>query len=87
MPWVLLVEDESDRAKEIQGCMPSGWRCLWAQSAGAAMGILRRDRFAAVLSDHDLHPGSMGYVRVTGEPMAMVICMTQNRDGRGLIHS
>jgi acetyl-CoA carboxylase beta subunit len=51
------------------------------------MGILRRDRFAAVLLDHDLHHGSMGNARVTGEHVATVICETQNRDCRVLIHS
>lgn len=67
--------------------MPSGWRCLWAQSAGAVMGILRRDRFVAVLLDHDLHHGPIGNARVTGEHLAMVICETQNRDCRVLIHT
>ena len=54
MKLILLVEDNPQRAEQIQACMPKGARWIWAKSAGAAIGVLRRDTFVCVLLDHDL---------------------------------
>ena len=54
MKLILLVEDDPLRAEKIQACIPRGARCIWARSAGVAIGVLKRDTFACVLLDHDL---------------------------------
>jgi CheY-like chemotaxis protein len=75
---ILLVEDDPDRAEKIQSCVPGSARCIWARSAGAAIGILRRDAFACVLLDHDLEPDprSSG---LDGRAVAKAVCETQSR--------
>jgi hypothetical protein len=51
---VLLVEDDDQRAAEIRACVPPEIHCVWANSAGAALGVLRRDKFAGIMLDFDL---------------------------------
>jgi len=87
MKFVLLVEDDIERVRQIQACMPQGVRCVWAQTAGAASGTLRLDKFAAVLLDYDLYGGSLGGPRFAGETVAGAICETQDRDCRIFVHS
>ena len=87
MKLVLLVEDDPERAREIQSCVPEGLRCVWAKSAGAAYGILNRDKFAGVLLDFDLYQSTLRDPQFTGETVAGAICETQQRDCQILVHS
>lgn len=87
MKLVLLVEDDDLRAKEIEPCVPREMRCVRARSAGAALGILRRDRFAAILLDFDLYQTAHGDPQFTGETVAEAICETQTRDCQIFVHS
>jgi CheY-like chemotaxis protein len=87
MKLVLLVEDDPERAREIQSCVPSSVRCVWAKSAGAACGILKRDIFAGILLDFDLYRSTLGDPHFTGETVATAICETQPRDCQVFVHS
>ena len=87
MKLVLPVEDDPERAREIQACILPGFRCVWAKSAGAACGILRRDKFAAILLDFDLHRGALGNPAFTGETAAETACETQDRTCQIFVHS
>ena len=54
---LLLVEDDSDRVEIFRSWVPAGVHIVWARSAGAAIGLARRDRgsvYGGVLLDHDL---------------------------------
>ena len=73
MKIVLLVEDDPERAREIQSCVPNKLRCVWAKSAGAAYGILKRDTFAGILLDFDLYRSALGDPQFTGETVATEI--------------
>ncbi len=87
MKLILLVEDDPQRAAKIQSCVPADARCIWARSAGAAIGILRRDKFAGVLLDHDLEsdPRASG---LDGRAVARTVCETQSPTTcSALIHS
>ena len=55
MQLVLLVEDDDERAAKIEQCVPHQVRWVRARSAGAAIGILRRDKFTGILLDFDLY--------------------------------
>lgn len=87
MRLILLVEDDEYRAAEIKNWIPTGSRCVWARSAGAAMGILRRDQFVGVLLDYDLYGRKVEDAWLTGEDVAAVISETQSRDCKILVHS
>ena len=54
----LLIEDNLDRITKIKSWIPAQVRCVVANSAGKAIGILQRDcgrLFAGILLDHDLN--------------------------------
>lgn len=54
---LLIVEDDIGRVQELRAWLPAWARLVWAQSAGTALGLIRRDRgavYAGVLLDHDL---------------------------------
>ena len=87
MELVLLVEDDDERAGEIKRCVPHQLKCVHARSAGAAIGILRRDQFTAILLDFDLYRSAHGDPQFTGETVAKVICETQTRSCQIFVHS
>ena len=87
MELVLLVEDDDERAAEIEQCVPHQLKCVRARSAGAAIGILRRDQFTAILLDFDLYRSAHGDPQFTGETVAKVICETQTRSCQIFVHS
>lgn len=87
MKLILLAEDDPERAARIRSCIPATARCLWAKSAGAAIGILRRDAFVGVLLDHDLEPDPRTS-DLNGQAVAKAVCETQSRTKcRVFIHS
>jgi len=54
---LLLIEDKVGRVQDFRAWLPPWARRVWAQSAGQALGLIRRDRghvFGGVLLDHDL---------------------------------
>ena len=60
---------------------------MWAKSAGAALGVLRRDKFSGILLDFDLYRSSHGHPQFTGESVAAGICETQDRNCEIFVHS
>ena len=84
---VLLVEDDDQRAAAIKLCISADIHCVWARSAGAAIGILRRDQFTGIMLDFDLYRSAVGDPQFTGESVAAVICETQSRKCEFFIHS
>ena len=87
MHLVLLVEDDDERAAKIEQCVPHEVRCVRARSAGAAIGILRRDKFTGILLDFDLYRSAHGDPRFTGESVAQAIYETQPRTCQIFVHS
>lgn len=87
MKLVLLVEDDDQRAAEIQACIPDQIRCVHARSAGAALGVLHRDKVDGVLLDFDLDRAAHGNTQFTGEAVAGAICETQDRQCQIFVHS
>lgn len=87
MKLILLVEDDPGRAARIQSCIPAEARCIWARSAGAAIGILKRDAFVCVFLDHDLEAHSESS-NLDGRAVARAVAQTQSRETCSvLIHS
>ena len=84
---LLLVEDDDQRAAAIKACIPPDIHCVWAKSAGAALGILRRDKFSGIMLDFDLYRSAHADGQLTGESVAAGICETQGRHCEIFIHS
>ena len=84
---LLLVEDDDKRAAKIKVCIPPEIHCVWAKSAGAALGVLRRDKFSGIMLDFDLYRSAHGDPQFTGEAVAAGICETQDRHCEIFIHS
>jgi hypothetical protein len=79
---LLLVEDDDQRAAAIKACIPPDIHCVWARSAGAALGVLKRDKFSGIMLDFDLYRSAHADGRVTDESVAAGICETQDRTVR-----
>lgn len=79
---ILLVEDNPTRGEKIRACMPVEVRarCAWARTAGAALSILSRVQFSAIMLDYELEGE-------TTEPVAGMISTTQPRDCVIMVHS
>jgi CheY-like chemotaxis protein len=59
---ILIVEDDMWRAREIAMILPEGFLPVIVKSAGAALGMLERDRgyvYAGLCIDHDLQRQAM----------------------------
>jgi hypothetical protein len=59
---LLLIEDDVDRVQSVRTWLPPWARLVWAQSAGGALGLIRRDPgqvYAGVMLDHDLAQRAM----------------------------
>jgi hypothetical protein len=54
--------------------------------AGAALGVLRRDKFSGIMLDFDLYRSGHADRQLTGESVAAGICETQGRDCEIFIH-
>ena len=54
---LLLVEDDIGRVQDFRRWLPSWAHLVWVQSAGQALGLIRRDGghvYGGILLDHDL---------------------------------
>jgi hypothetical protein len=84
---LLLVEDDDQRAAAIKACVSPDIHCVWAKSAGAALGVLRRDKFSGIMLDFDLYRSAHGDPYFNGESVAAGICETQGRHCEIFVHS
>lgn len=84
---LLLVEDDDRRAAAIKACIPTEIHCVWTKSAGAALGVLRRDQFSGIMLDFDLYRSAHADGQLTGESVAAGICETQSRHCEIFVHS
>jgi CheY-like chemotaxis protein len=89
---LLLVEDNPARYETFLSWLPAGVRLVWARNAGAALGILQRDRgdtYAGVLIDFDLQRQvyTDGGEQRTGEDVMHAIVSRLARSTSLLVHS
>ncbi|MCU0834291.1 MAG: hypothetical protein MUC77_07630 [Chromatiaceae bacterium] len=59
---ILLIEDDIERVQSVRTWLPPWARVVWAQSAGGALGLIRRDAghvYGGVMLDHDLGQRAM----------------------------
>ena len=89
---ILVVEDDPAREQRIRSWLPADFRPVVATSAGAAIGILKRDGgavYSAILLDHDLQSrrASDRDKLLNGEDVAEAITTYVDRGVRILIHS
>jgi hypothetical protein len=84
---LLLVEDDDRRAAAIKAGIPPDIHCVWTKSAGAALGVLKRDKFSGIMLDFDLYRSAHGDPQFNGESVAAGICETQSRHCEIFIHS
>lgn len=94
---ILLVEDDPRRVAEIQAWMPDG-RLVHAPSAGAAIGLLKRDHdhsdgliehYSGLMLDHDLGDSAMTAAdrSLNGKHVVAKVLETTSRDVPVLVHS
>lgn len=89
---ILLIEDDPGRVEVFREWAPDWAYLTWAKSAGAAIGIIRRDRgavYGGVLLDHDLSDGVMTSADegLSGSDVALSLLENFSRDVPVLIHS
>ena len=89
---ILIVEDDIWRAREIAIMLPEGFLPVIVKSAGAALGLLERDRgyvYAGLCLDHDLQRQAMtGSDRsMDGNTVVDAIRRCVSNDVPVLIHS
>ncbi len=89
---LLLVEDNIGRVEELRSWLPPWAKLVWAQSAGGALGLIRRDPgrvYGGILLDHDL--GERAMTRddelLSGTDVAIAIIEHVSADIPVLIHS
>jgi hypothetical protein len=89
---LLLVEDDIGRVQDFRSWLPPWARLVWAQSAGQALGLIRRDRgrvYGGVLLDHDLGQRAMTAddESLSGTDVALALVEHFSIDIPILIHS
>ena len=89
---LLLVEDNAARVGDFRAWLPSWAHLVWAQSAGSAIGLIRRDRghvYGGVLLDHDLQQRAMTEddESLSGSDVALSLIEHFSIDVPILIHS
>jgi CheY-like chemotaxis protein len=89
MIFILLIEDDSKRADRFKNLAPPGIRIVHARTAGLAIGILRRDRFKAIILDHDLSKSGITAQdnSLSGSDLVEIIVTSQKRGLPILIHT
>ena len=89
---LLLVEDSAIREERIRQWLPPDVHMVWAKSAGAALGVLARDRgrtYAGLLLDHDLQQQIRGGADgdLTGQDVVLRVIEVIDKDVPILVHS
>jgi hypothetical protein len=89
---LLLGEDNLGRVQDFRAWLPPWARLVWAQSAGQALGLIRRDRgrvYGGVLLDHDLAERAITEddQSLSGSEVAIALIENFSADIPILIHS
>ncbi len=89
---LLLIEDDIGRVEDFRAWLPSWAMLVWAQSAGAALGVIRRDSgrvYGGVLLDHDLEQRAktVDDESLSGTDVALALVQHFSTDVPILIHS
>lgn len=89
---LLLIEDDVGREQMFRTWLPSGVLLHWAQSAGTAIGVIRRDRghvWSGVMLDHDLDQRARTDedLGLSGTDVAMALMQHFSIDIPILVHS
>ncbi len=89
---VLVVEDTDARVDTFRSWLPTDIRLVHARSAGAAIGILRRDdgrTYAGIMLDHDLQEQAVTRMEehLSGKDVVRAIIRGVHRDVPVLVHS
>jgi len=89
---LLLVEDDIGRVQDFRVWLPPWAKLVWAQSAGAAIGLIRRDPgqvYGGVLLDHDLgeRAKTMDDESLSGTDVALSLVQHFSIDIPILVHS
>lgn len=89
---ILIVEDNLERDRILRGWMPPGVRAVVARSAGAALGILKRDgstAYAGIMLDYDLQDrcATDSDQHLSGQHVANALIQQCSRDIPILVHS
>ena len=89
---ILIVEDDIWRAREIAIMLPEGFLPVIVKSAGAALGMLERDRgyiYAGLCLDHDLQRRAMtgADLNMDGNTVVDAIRRHISNDVPVLVHS
>ena len=89
---LLLVEDDLGRVQEFRSWLPARVRLVWAQSAGAALGLIRRDRghvYGGVLLDYDLNQRTITEddETLSGSDVTLALIANFSIDTPILVHS
>ena len=89
---LLLIEDDVGRVEDFRAWLPPWAMLVWAQSAGAALGLIQRDRgrvYGGVLLDQDLELRAMTAddAFLSGTDVALALVQHFSMDVPILIHS
>lgn len=89
---LLVIEDDTGRVEMLRNWLPERIKLVVAPSAGAAIGILKRDRgnvYGGIMLDHDLQQRAMTPMdkALSGTDVTQAIINTVSSDVPVLIHS
>ena len=89
---LLVIEDDTSRVEMLRDWLPEKIKLVVAPSAGAAIGILKRDRgnvYGGIMLDHDLQQRAMTPMdkALSGTDVTQAIINTVSSDVPVLIHS
>jgi hypothetical protein len=89
---LLLIEDDLGRVQDFRAWLPPWAKLVWSQSAGGALGVIRRDVgrvYGGVLLDHDLAQRAMTEddESLSGTDVALALVEHFSPDIPILIHS
>jgi hypothetical protein len=84
---ILLIDDELHRARAIVGILPMGTICVWAPNGYVGEAELGKEKWGALLLDHDLYCKSgksgldMAMRAIETQDPCPVFIHSQNKDG------
>ena len=89
---ILIVDDETERRATLARYIGSSATVVECESAGGAIGLLRRDCgavYCGIMLDYDLggRKGASGGPFLSGEDVADALCQYIDRSVRVFIHS
>ena len=89
---ILIIEDDSERVELFRAWVGDRACIVWARSAGAALGLIRRDHgrvYGGILLDHDLQQQAMTEddQSLSGTDVARLLIQHISIDVPILVHS